>query len=186
MSPEERELVLQQSLANEDNVRIALLIGTTFEELRFRIIRGFADSLSNRLRERFGPAWRVRNGIGVDGYLQKSESLWASRHFGIERVTVSLRYDKSPERMYYAVLKEEPRSSSTINWVRVKHELDRRFAVGQANETCHWMSYVDHAYRNWYDVEILPKLWKKAEAVIYFSNRLSAIMGIIASVLQAS
>jgi hypothetical protein len=46
------------------------------------------------------------------------------------------------------------------------------------------MSLVDHTYRNWYDPEVLLKLWKKVEAASYFTNRLRVIMGIITSALQ--
>jgi hypothetical protein len=86
--------------------------------------------------------------------------------------------------MYYALRRIATEGPPKINWGRVKQELDRRFAVGQGNETCRWMSLVDHAYRNWYDQETLLKLWKKDEAATYFTNRLAAIMGIVASVVQ--
>jgi hypothetical protein len=186
MSPEERNIVLEQSLATEENLRVALLIGMTFDELRCRIICGFADCLSARLRERFGPSWRVMNGIGVDGYLHKGESVCAVHHVGIERVCVRLMYDKTPEKMYYSILEEQAISPPRIEWARVKQELDARFAAGQSTATCRWMSWVDYVYRNWYDPDVLLKLWKKDEAAVYFTNRLSAIMGIVASVVQRS
>ena len=184
MSHEERNIVLERSLATEDNLRVALLIGMSFDDLRCRIISGFADALSERLRKRFGPSWRVTNGIGVDGYLQKGGSLWAVHHVGIERVCVRLMYDKSPEKMYFSVLEEKSPNPPRIDWVRVKQELDARFAAEQSTTTCRWMSWVDYVYKNWYDPEILLKLWKKDEAAVYFTNRLAAIMGIVASVVQ--
>src|ERR1700740_3351055 len=101
MSPGEREVILEQALATEDNVRVALLIGMAFDDLRCRIIFRFAECLCARLRDRFGAAdpWRVTNGIGVDGNLQPGGSLWASRGVGSERVCVRLMYDRTPEAM---------------------------------------------------------------------------------------
>jgi hypothetical protein len=184
MSPDERDIIVQQCLSTEDNIRVALLVGMAFDDLRCRIISGFAECLSGRLHAAFSRSWRVTNGIGVDGFLQKGGSLWAVRHVGIERVCVRLMYDRSPERMYYSLLDEESPSPATINWDLVKQELDRRLAVGQTSETSRWMSLVDQRYRNWYDPETLLKLWKKDEAVTYFMNQLGTIMGIVANVLQ--
>src|SRR5262249_9930732 len=153
VSPDERDIILEQALATEENVRVALLVGMAFDNLRCRIISSFGDCLSSRLQERFGASWRVTNGIGVDGYLQKGGSLCAVRHVEVEHVCVSLMYDRSPEKMYFALRRIAAEGPPTINWGRVKQELDRRFAAGQSNETCRWMSLVDHAYRNWYDQE---------------------------------
>jgi hypothetical protein len=186
MSPEERDIVLEQSLATADNVRVALLIGMAFDDLRCRIVTRFADFLADRLRERFGASaqWHVTNGIGADGYLQSGGALFAVRRVGNDRVCVRLMYDKSPEIMYYSILREQFRNPTPINWGRIKQELDARFAVGKPNATCRWISLVDHAYRNWFNPETLLKLWKKDEAATYFTNRLSTIMGIVASVIQ--
>jgi hypothetical protein len=184
VSPEERDIVLAECLSNEANLGVALRIGMGFDDLRCRIISGFADCVCSRLRERFGESWRVGNEMGVEGYLQKAGSLWAVRRIGRERICVKLMYDRSPEKMYYAILDEEAPEPPTIDWQRIKQELDKRFAVGQAKAGCRWMSLVDPAYANWYDLEVLLKLWKKDEAATYFTNRLSAIMGIIASVVQ--
>jgi hypothetical protein len=186
MSPEERDIVLEQSLATADNLRVALLIGMAFDDLRCRIVTRFAECLSTRLRERFGAdaPWHVTNGIGVDGYLQPGGSLCAVRRVGSERVCVGLMYDKSPEIMYYSILKEPAPHPSRLNWGRVKQELDIRFAAGKTNPTCRWLSLVDHGYRNWYNPEVLLKPWEKDNAATYFTNRLAVIMGIVASVVQ--
>jgi hypothetical protein len=184
MSPGEREIILEQSLSTERNVRVALLMGTAFDDLRCRIISQFAACLSARIRERFGASWRVANGIGVDGYLQKGQSLWAAHRVGSERICVRLMYDTTPEKMYYSIFNEESASPTTINWERIKKELDARFAVGQITPACHWRSLVDHPYRNWYYLDTLLKLWKKDEAATYFTNRLAVIMGIVASVVH--
>jgi hypothetical protein len=186
MSPGERDIILEQSLATEENLRVALLIGAAFDDLRCRIITRFAECLGARLRERFAASasWQVSNGIGVDGYLQAGGSLSAILRVGGERVCVRLMYDKSPEIMYYAILKEKTPGTPRLNWGHIKQALDERFAVGKANASCRWMSPVDHAYRNWYNPETLLKLWKKDEAATYFTNRLAAIMGIVTSVLK--
>jgi len=186
MSPEERDIILEQSLGSENNLRVALYVGMAFDDLRCRIISRFADDLCSRLQKRFGglESWRITNEIGVDGYLQKSGSLWAIHRRGGGRVCVKLTYDKSPERMYYAIPNEEAPHPPKINWALLKGALDARFAAGQSTDTWHWTSLVDWAYRNWFDMEVLLKLWKCEDAANYFTNRLSAIMGIVASVVQ--
>jgi hypothetical protein len=93
-------------------------------------------------------------------------------------------YDRTPEVMYYSMLKKWPAGPEKVNWGRIEQELDDRFSAGVANATCRWKSLVDPAYRNWYSLDTLLKLWKKDEALTYFTNRLAAIMGIIASVVQ--
>jgi hypothetical protein len=68
MNSEERDIILEQSVASEDNLRVALLIGTYFPDLRCRIISSFAEYVSSRLRDRFASAlWRVTNEMGIDG-----------------------------------------------------------------------------------------------------------------------
>src|SRR5262249_602483 len=143
---QERDLILEESLASEDNLRVALLVGSSFADLRCRIISRFADCCRVRLRDRFRgvPAWRANNRLGVNGYLQKRGALWAvHRLVGQERVCVKLMYDKSPEKMYYAILNEKLPNLPKINWGRLKHELGTRFAAGQTSATCRWMSLVD-------------------------------------------
>ena len=184
MSPEERDIILAQSLSTEENTRVALLVGASFDDLRCRIISGFADALVLRLRDRMGPAWCITNRIVVDGYLQKPGAIWAVHYVGVERICVRLMYNRSPDKMYFSILTEESPGPPKINWGRLKQELDSRFAVGVASDTCRWMSLVDPAYRNWYDLEILLKLWKKTDAATYFTNRLSAVMGIVANVVH--
>jgi hypothetical protein len=186
MSPAERDIVLDQAMATEDNLRVALLIAAAFDDLRCRIISRFTEHLVGQLRNRFGDSapWRIAQDMGIDGYLQTGGSLWAVHRFAGERVCVKLGYDKSPESMYYALLNEQTPAPSKVNWDRIKQELDDRFAAGKTNASCRWMSVVDHAYRNWYDTEVLLKLWRKDETATYFANRLAAIMGIVASVLQ--
>jgi hypothetical protein len=184
MSPDEREIILAQSLLTEDNVRVALLVGASFDELRCRIISGFADALVLRLRDRMGPAWSISNRIVVDGFLQRSGAIWAVHHVGVERICVRLMCNQRPDKMYYSILKEETPGQPKINWGRIKQELDTRFAVGQETDTCRWLSPVDPAYRNWYDAEILLKFWRKTDTATYFTNRFSAIMGIVANVIH--
>jgi hypothetical protein len=187
MSPSERDIVLDQALATEDNLRVAMLIAAAFDDLRCRIISRFTEYLVELLRNRFGDSapWRLWHDIGIDGHLQAGGSLWAVHHVEGERVCVKLGYDKTPEAMYYAILNEQAPARSKVNWVRIKQELDNRFAVGKTSASCRWISVVDHTYRNWYDTEVLLKLWKKDDAARYFTNRLAAIMGIVASVLQS-
>ena len=118
MSPGERNIILEQALATEDNVRVALLMGMAFDDLRCRIISGFAECVSARLRERFraNASWRVTNEIGLDGYLQRSGAIWAIHRLGKERICVKLMYDRSPERVYYSILNEQLAGSAKINW----------------------------------------------------------------------
>jgi hypothetical protein len=93
-------------------------------------------------------------------------------------------YDRDPRQVYYSILNEELAAPTKIEWERITQELTSRFAAGKTNTNSRWTSMADPDYRNWYNEDTLIRLWKKDEAATHFVNRLSAIMGIVASVLH--
>jgi hypothetical protein len=186
VSPEERDIVVEHALATEDNLRVALLIMSAENDLFDRIIVNFAECVSARLAERFANSgmWRVTNGIKLDGGLPVGGAISAVHRVGGEQICVRLMYDRDPRQVYYSILNEELPAPTNIEWERITQELTSRFAAGKTNTNSRWTSMADPDYRNWYDWDTLIRLWKKEEAATHFVNRLSAIMGIVASVLH--
>ncbi len=66
ISRQERHLILKHALATEDNLAIALKIGSSFDEIRSRIISDFAAGLEGQLRTVLGQSWSVVNDFPRD------------------------------------------------------------------------------------------------------------------------
>jgi hypothetical protein len=178
--------VVEHALATEDNLRVALLIMSAYDDLCNRIIANFAEYVSTRLAERFAKSgmWRITNSIKLDGSLPVGGTISAVHRVGGEQICVRLMYDRDPRQVYYSILNEELPAPTTIDWERITQELTSRFAAGKTNANSRWTSVADPDYRNWYNLDTLLRLWKKDDAATHFVNRLSVIMGIVASVVH--
>ena len=181
-SSDEREIILEHALKNQENLETTLDIGFAFSELRRRIIVGFLEKLGtfvlDELRQHSddGSEWE----IVIDDYHRDLRSSPLEKHlrFGFGKTSWRRRYGVALEphkdnaceviigvwREYNKKTKRGARRFQPQDHLR--KELNHKIRNVGTNDNPYWEWHhaLDVPYRNWNTKETLIKLYN-GEAV---------------------
>lgn len=178
----EREIILKYVFQDGDNLRIALQIGSAFDDIRKKIIGDFLGELEKALRASLDDEWVINNALGEDifgrckplGIFKKS---WGGDYsIGFEAEYYFAR------RFYMGVSKDN--KIAPIDGGKLKKMLDEKYRPGLASDTWEWSVYLEGDFLNWDNEAVLMQMYKKDEAVSYLTKNILKIKEISSPVID--
>lgn len=168
-----KDVILDFVLEREENLRMALLLGSVYDDLRIKIIAAFAEDLGKELKKSLGQGWTV------DVAPLMREPLARFTGFSVAKTTWSDRYgiwveaQKQGAREFVMGVWKKPEANGIDD---LKDLLDQHYGYGKSNQYWVWWQYVEDRYRNWDDEEVLTEMWFQRRSVIdYFRERIMKI-----------
>ena len=170
ISKPEKDVLIEHALENVKHFRVAVKVGSTFDDLRMKVIELFLERLKNMLQAEFNEPWRVEHDFNSEGgfspYQQFHVSKWNERRIALESQT------RQASRFAIGIWKEEGTSSPTD----LKEALDKALGHGSSNKYWDWCKWVDSEYTDWRDDSLLVRMYEGDSRLMdYFSEYFVAI-----------
>jgi hypothetical protein len=175
----ERNLVLDHALLSEENLDIALTVGSIYDEICGRVRTDFTASLGTELTSRLGGGWQVTaEPVGEVVVVQLLGHP--------AEVYVALASDEGdrPRYPYLAVRCKNRDVLPADTADQLKAALDEQYGQGRSTVISLWWKSVDKRYADWGSHETLVQLYRKGEALVYFVGHLEKVATVIQAVLR--
>jgi len=178
-SRDERTLIVDFAFRNENNLKIALKVGSAFNEIRRRIITNFLKDLEIALK--LDNEWEIMNNFNKsklnDCTFFIAKKVWGKKYqIGI--------HGKSGATDFIFGICKNPNIAEHLGSEKLK-ELDIRYGPGRISEWWAWYKSVDEPYRNWDNEEVLMNMFEKEQRDIVVSRFRDYIWGIKEIALEA-
>lgn len=169
------EIVVDHTLQNEDNLRLATKVSTAFEQVRQRIVSEFVKKLQADLLRRLGDSWEVEqycdeDALGAGCLVEIQKKRWR------DNCSICLEGDKdgpSDVDCYVWLNSEMPGKARLA--AELKAALDEKPGAGRKNADAIWYLYLEPPYDDWTTEETLVLLYRKAEAVKEIGDQLEGV-----------
>jgi hypothetical protein len=178
----EREIILKYVFQDGDNLRIALQIGSAFDDIRKKIIGDFLGELEKALRASLDDEWVINNALREDIFgrykpLGISKKSWGGDY--------SIKFEAQnyfARRFYMGVSKDN--KIPPIDGGKLKKMLDEKYRPGLASDTWEWYVYLEGDFLNWDNEAVLMQMYKKDEAVSYLTQNILKIKDVSSPVID--
>jgi hypothetical protein len=175
MTDAEQNLIIEQSLSSEENLRVAIKVAAAFPDLKKRIWRDFLRYLEIRLIQDLGAGWKTE--------------ILEDRPWGIQVHRVSWPADKR-----IGLRSDQATGTWFHYWVSsfgdtdkgIKDSLDRRIKTckGAIDQSSVWWSFTEQ-FRDWNEEETIVELFRKKGAAEYWLPRLREIIDVVVPIVGA-
>lgn len=169
------ETVVEHTLQNEDNLRLAAKVSTAFEQVRQHIVCEFAKRLQADLLARLGDSWAVEQGCGEDALgagclVEIKKKRWH------ENCSICLEgaEDGPSDVDCYVWLNSEMPGKARLT-AELKAALDERHGAGRKSPDAVWYFCLAPPYDDWTTENALVLLYRKAEAAEQIADQLEGI-----------
>jgi|ERR1035437_1303260 hypothetical protein len=169
------EIVVEHTLQNEDNLRLAAKVSAAFEQVRQRIVREFVKRLQSDLRTRLGDSWTVdqncdKDPLEADWLVEIKKKKWG------ENCSVCLEACKVGPRDLdcYVWLNSEMPTKGRLA-AELKEALDEEYGAGKESPDTVRYFYLEPPYDDWATENALVLLYRKADAAEEIAGQLESI-----------
>jgi hypothetical protein len=167
--------ILKHAFESPERLRIALLVGSAYEEIRRRLIELRMAELQSRLGTQLGTGWEGRV---EGGFCYWRRTAWPRQlEFGFGR--------DSEEQGYYLFLNRWQSSGKGSRIERgLREALDKALALGpgDADSECSWWN-LDESH-DWCGIDVLEQLATSDEPVRYIAERLERMARTIEPIIE--
>jgi hypothetical protein len=175
LSESEKDVVIKHAFENEENLRIALVVGAAYQELCGRIIATFLEAVRTQLRSLLSNDWQLTIKSDTEPITTKSAEVIVcrySKHLAGIRVVLA-----AEEWRPYLALRCDNHSLCES----LKQTVDQEYRAGSKGAVSLWYWYVDKVYSGWSagDPDSLIRLYRKAEAVTYFTENIEKLVQVV-------
>ncbi len=175
LNSEEKDIIIDFALQNEDNFKIAINIGLSFDKIRKIVILDFLDSLEKALKNSLNGEWTVENEI-KENVFQHWRGLYIYKNSWNKKYKIGFESQSHNAKGFIiGIVKDE-----TIPTIEgLKEQLDDKYRKGLVSAYWSWYQYLDYPYQNWDNEEVLMKMkLYTSESVEYFKNNIFQIKDI--------
>jgi hypothetical protein len=169
------EIVVEHTLQNEDNLRLAARVSAAFEQVRQRVVREFVKRLQSDLLARLGDSWEVEqncdeDALGAGCLVEIKKKRWD------DNCSICLEgWEEGPSDVdCYLWLNSEMPGRARLG-AELKAALDERHGAGRKSPDAVWYFYLGPPYDDWTTEKALVLLYRKAEAVKEIGDQLEGI-----------
>ena len=181
ITKETKEVVLDFALGKEENLKIALLVSSIYDDLRRKIISDFVEALEKELKSSLDDEWVVDFSY-FENPLNKCVGFSISKRSWEKKYEIGIEAQRSgPGEFLIGVWKKQDAKQLD----GLKSLLDEKIGYGKSNQGWMWYRPVDEHYKNWDDREVLFEMWfQRGSVVEYFKNQILMIKDLAASYID--
>jgi len=182
-SEEERNIFIEYSLQNEDNLKISINSALSFRHLRERIIRDFIELIEKSLRKELDELiddWTIDNSI-KDNIFEHWNGVFLSKKTWNQDYQIGFSSEKHDAKGFIiGVAKNEkvPHIDGLLE------KLNNEYRQGSQSNSWNWYQWMDQPYRDWDNEEILIMMYND-EATDYFTKHIMTIVRIASDIIDS-
>ncbi|HHW43584.1 MAG TPA: hypothetical protein GXX25_07210 [Desulfotomaculum sp.] len=172
ISKEEKEIILDFVFKDQDTLRMVLVAGAVYDEIRKKIIVSFSELLENEIKKFLDNKWLIDN-------ILKERPLERYACFGVrkkewgERYGIYIEAQGTGAKEFIIGILKKPEAPQ-IN--ELKELLDNKCGQGNSHEWWVWYRKVDEHYKSWDDEHVLVEMYfKNEEHINYFKEEILKI-----------
>lgn len=180
LSSEERKIIVDHALQNEESLSIALDIVNSFDEIRKRVIGTFLMKLEELLKSNLQNGWTIRMDIKENPFerytgVQLSKGLWSGKY------EIGFQAGKYGAKDFYIGVSKVVEKHPHI--ARLYEELNTNFGQGSTEPWWVWWRSLDYPYLDWDNADTLLKMFR-GEAADYFYRQLLKLADLATPILD--
>jgi hypothetical protein len=181
MIGDEKDVVIQHAFETPERLKIALLVGAAYPDIRERLIRQTLQDIQTRLKVALGADWAFEpvDDLSGEWYFSLRRADWP------KNMTLGFGRDGSGQALYFYVNRwVAPEKMLPID-DQVREALESQLAPGgKPTEWCCWWKCLDR-YKNWDSVDTVLELAKDHRAAEYVAAFLLNIGQVVQPILRA-
>lgn len=151
--------IIEHAKKSDRNMRVAILAGFSFQELRNSLIRDFANAMMHELKKRdwedVDVHWWLDNPIGTFTGMTCRQSCWP------QGVCVAIEAQSGGMRDYIFGVKAEKDKVNEDVRNDIVDNLNTSFLIGKPSNLWPWYRELDVRYRNFDSEETLMALYRR-------------------------
>ena len=179
-SDEEKNIFIEYSLQNEENLKISINGYLSFDSLREKIIRQFIESAEKSIKAKLSDDWEVDNSI-KNNVFERWGGLFVYKKAWNGEYKIGFSSDKYGAKGFIiGVCKNE--TAPHIDGLLEK--LNSEYRQGTQSNDWNWYQWLDHPYLNWDNEEVLLKMYRN-EATEYFTQHIESIKSIVSELIDS-
>ncbi len=157
----ERQAVIGHALRSPENLRLALVVGSAYNDLKAEIVKSFASCLGKKLEADLGASWHVR----LDDLRKVECGIAICKESWAGKFEIRLAADKSDAQDIYFGVKNliEHTQGSDRELYRTLNDGVRS---GKWSPSWEWYAYAESQYRNWNTTEVLLLLYRRDPVLV--------------------
>lgn len=168
--------VIDHAKSNSENMRVAIQVGLSFQELRNSLIRDFAEALKDRLQE-------LGNlDINVDPWLKDPTGSYTGMSFNRphwSKFSVCIEAQRNGSQNYIIGIYGKKSEVDLTIRDNISTALNDRLSNGRSSEHWIWYQNVDKKYLNLDNIDALMAVYTKTDIVNYYSENIEQLLKII-------
>ena len=182
-SEEEREIFIEYSLQNENNLKISINSALSFKQLRERIIRNFIKLVETSLRNEINKLsgdWELSNSIS-DNVFEHWKGIFVHKTIWGKQYQIGFSSEKYDAKEFIIGVKKSDEKVPHINGLLEK--LNNEYRQGSQSDQWNWYQWLEQPYLNWNNEEALVKMYR-SESVEYFTKHILSIINVATGMID--